>query len=126
MTTRQGHGIIGKAPQGWRTCSKTLTGEHGEFTLIIDRLGRIAAYHGGEDIRKAPADFRAFIDVGAEIRLARIDHNMTQKRLAELVGVYVGNGMVVSAWENGWRKPAPKYRPLIDSQLGTTLQRTMR
>lgn len=59
--------------------------------------------------------------LGSNIRAARKERNMTQKDVADLLGI---TNRDVSRWENGKVEPGPKYRlQLADELFGGDVSR---
>ncbi len=52
--------------------------------------------------------------VGANIRAARDAAELTQRQLAERIGV---EGVFISRWERGKNSPSPQYLPRLADEL---------
>lgn len=66
----------------------------------------------------ADEDLTGLLDIGATIKIARINHGLSGQVLGEMIQV---SPQALRYWEDGSRTPLQKQRKKLDKALGTHL-----
>lgn len=116
-------GLLGMTPvpDGWRLCSNQVVTDdkHGAFVLVQNHdTSVVCGLNDDGFISMADEDLSPYLKEFAIIKLARIQHGMTQSQLAKELGVAK---MTISKWEIGAARATASRRRQLETILGIKL-----
>lgn len=105
----------------WRICNDSAIddGIHTFALIINNQTGYVCGLcDDGTMLSMADVNLGDFLDDGAKITIARVQHGYTQRSLAEAIGV---TPLAVTFWERGYRTPSAKNRAYLKKLLNVEI-----